>query len=128
MEGRGLSVQQLAEATDVVYETIRGIVAGDRPPSKLLLREICRVLRLDLAATSEMLITEQIKRKFDRVPARFAGRNQDLQPIEGLWPLLSPDEKEHIVWLVSHFAEKRDRKHEDTSLIQRIAPRPARTP
>jgi transcriptional regulator with XRE-family HTH domain len=128
MEGRDLSVQQLAVATGVVYETIRGIVAGDRPPSKLLLREICRVLKLDFAATNEMLITEQIKRKFDRVPARFVGKDPDLQSIEGLWLLLSPDEKEHIAWLVSHFAEKRNRNREDTSLIPRISPRPVRAP
>jgi transcriptional regulator with XRE-family HTH domain len=128
MKGRELSVQQLADATGVVYETIRGIVAGDRPPSKLLLREICRVLRLDLAATDEMLVTEQMKRKFGRVPARFVGKSPDLQPIEELWPLLSPDEREHIAWLVGHFAEKKNKKQEDTSLIQRIAPRPVRTP
>jgi transcriptional regulator with XRE-family HTH domain len=127
MKEKGFSVHQLADETDVVYETIRGIVAGDRPPGKRLCRAICDVLRLDFATVNEMLTAEQMKRKFGRVPARTTGIDQRLQLIEDLWPLLLAEEKERITWFVERLADKRGRKREP-SPPQRIAPRPVRTP
>jgi hypothetical protein len=123
-----MSIHQLADATDVGYERARTAVTGDEPPGKRLLRDICRVLKLDLESMTEMLITEQIKRKHGRVPARLASGNPEIQQIEELWHLLLPEEKEHITWLVTRYAEKRPRKQEFDTPIQRIAPRPARTP
>ena len=123
-----MSIHQLADATSVGYERARTAVTGDEPPGKRLLRDICRVLKLDLDSMTEMLITEQMKRKYGRVPARLAGRNPELQQIEEMWQLLLPEEKEHIIWLVGCYAEKGGRKEEIVAPIQRIAPRPARTP
>jgi len=128
MKGRGISIHQLADATGVCYERARTAVTGDEPPGKRLLLDICRVLKMDPEPMTEMLITEQMKRKHGRLPARLAGRNPELQPIEELWQLLLPEEKEHIVWLVGRYAERRARKGEDVAPIQRIAPRPARIP
>jgi len=128
MKEKGLSVHDLADAMDVCYERARTAVTGDSPPSKSLLHNICRVLQLDLEAPDEMLITEQMRRKYGRVPSRLAGRNPELQPVEELWQFLTPEEKEHIIWLVHRYAERRTRKKEVASPIQRIAPRPVRTP
>jgi len=123
MKERELSIHQLADATDVGYERARTAVTGDEPPGKRLLRDICRVLELDLEAMTEMLITEQMKRKYGRVPARLAGKNPELQEIEELWQLLLPDEKEHIAWLVGQYAKRRIRKQESPTPLRRIAPR-----
>jgi len=127
MKKKGISAHELANSTGVVYETIRGVVKGDRPPGKQLLREICRTLGLDFAATNRILVSEQIKRKFGYVPSLMT-RDADLQTVEDLWPLLLPEEKEHIRWLVANLAEKRGRKVERSAAAQRIAPRPVRTP
>lgn len=126
MKAKGLNVHQLADATDVVYETMRGIVAGDRPPGKLRLREICRALNLEFAPMNEMLIAEQMKRKFGRVASRPGLRDPALQAIEDRWPLLLPEERDHITWLVGHLIEKKSRKREEPIQPQRIAPRPVR--
>jgi hypothetical protein len=128
MRAKGLSAHQLADATEVVYETIRGIVAGDRPPGKLLFREICRVIDLDFVTANKMLTAEQMKRKFGCVATPPGGRNPELQPIEERWPFLLPEEKEHIIWLVGHLTGQRGRKHEDPVSPQRIAPHRVRTP
>jgi transcriptional regulator with XRE-family HTH domain len=126
MKEKGLSVHQLADSTDVVYETMRMIVTGQRPPGKLRLREICRVLSLDFEETNDMLIIEQVKRKFGRVPSGTQTKDPELRKIEEIWPFLLPEEKEHISWLVVQLTEKRSRKREDSSTSARIAPRPVR--
>jgi transcriptional regulator with XRE-family HTH domain len=127
MKEKGLTVQQLAEATDVVYETMRIIVTGQRPPGRLRLREICRILSLDFAETNEMLIIEQVKRKFGRVPSGTMTKDPELRKIEEIWPFLLPEEKEHISWLVTQLTEKRNRKRENSNSATRIAPRPVRS-
>lgn len=119
-----LSSKQLAVELDVVYETIRGILKGDRPPAKRFLREICRVLALDFEAMNEMLVTEQMKRKFDRVPATRKN-DPELQSIEGAWPLLLPEEKEHIVLLIERYVERKQRR-QSAPPAPRIVPRPVR--
>src|SRR5579863_3458933 len=115
-----LSPKQLAGEVDVVYETIRGILKGDRPPSKLLLHQICRVLRLDCAAMHEMLVTEQMKRRFNRVPA-LKKNDPGLQSIEDAWPLLLPHEKEHVLLLIGKYAEQNQRQKFDAP-APRIVP------
>lgn len=128
MDARGLSVRQLADATHVGYERARTAVTGDQPPSQRLLREICRALELDFAAANEMLITEQMKRKYGRIPLSLAGRDPDLQPIEELWQFLTTEEKEHITWLVGRYAERRASRPQVAGGLQRMAPRNIRTP
>jgi transcriptional regulator with XRE-family HTH domain len=124
MKAKGLSVHELANATDVGYESMRGTVTGDRPPSKLRLREICRVLGLDFESIHEMWITEQMNRKFGRVSA---GRKNDseLQSIEEAWPLLLPEEKEHIGLLVGKYVERKQRQRLAPP-APKIVPRPVR--
>ena len=125
MEDIQLSSKQLAVEVDVVYETIRGILKGDRPPAKRLLHEICRVLTLDFEAMNEMLVTEQMKRKFGRVPATRTN-DPELQSIEGAWPLLLPEEKEHIVLLVEKYVERKQTRKLAPPAVPRIVPRPVR--
>lgn len=111
----------------VVYETIRGMVKGDRPPSTLLLREVCRVLALDFASMNGLLTTERVNRKYGHVLAASAKSNPELRPIEEAWPLLLPDEKEHVLLLVERYAERKKRRQINPS-APRILPRPVRKP
>ncbi len=124
MKEAPLTPKQLAAEIEVGYETVRGILKGDRPPAKLLLREICRVLALNFEAMNDMLVTEQINRKFGRVPATRKN-DPELQSIEGAWPLLLPEEKEHIVLLVERYVERKQRQ-QSAPPVPRIVPRPVR--
>ncbi len=119
-----LSSKQLADAVEVHYETMRYILKGDRPPPKRLLRDICRALTLDFEAMNDMLTMEQIKRQFGRVPA-LRKSDPELQSIEEAWPLLLPEEKEHIVLLVERYVERKQRE-QSIRPAPRIVPRPAR--
>jgi hypothetical protein len=125
MKERGMSVHELKDATAVCYERARTAVTGDSPPGERLLRDICRVLQLDFAAANEMLITEQMKRKFGRVPA-LKKHDPELQSIEEAWPSLLPDEKEHIVLLVERYVRKQ--RQQFVAPVPRILPRPVRKP
>ena len=119
-----LSSRQLADAVEVHYETMRYILKGDRPPPKRLLRDICRVLTLDFEAMNDILTMELIKRQFGSVPA-LRKNDPELQSIEGAWPLLLPEEKEHIVLLVEKYAQRKQ-KQQFASPVPRIVPKPVR--
>jgi hypothetical protein len=118
------SSKQLADAVEVHYETMRYILKGDRPPPKRLLRDICRVLTLDFEAMNDILTMELIKRQFGSVPA-LRENDPELQSIEGAWPLLLPEEKEHIVLLVEKYLQRKQ-KQQSVPLVPRIVPRPVR--
>jgi transcriptional regulator with XRE-family HTH domain len=106
----GVSISELAERTEVVYETVRRIVSGQQPPSKRLLVDICNVLKLDFDRCNEMLVAEKIKAKFGAVPLRMAKKNPQLQPIEDSWGFLTEQEKAHILTLVDLYARQRRTK------------------
>lgn len=103
---------------------MRYILKGDRPPPKRLLRDICRVLTLDFEAMNDILTMELIKRQFGSVPA-LRENDPELQSIEGAWPLLLPEEKEHIVLLVEKYLQRKQ-KQQSVPLVPRIVPRPVR--
>jgi hypothetical protein len=126
MKHIGLSVQDLALATEVGYERARTSVTGDKPPSRRLLREICRVLQLDFKVADEMLVAEQVKRKYGHLPPVLASGDPELRSVEMLWPELTLQEREHVAWLVARYAEKKSQKARMPAL-QRMAPRPVRT-
>lgn len=118
----GTSIDELSRATHVGYERARTAVTGDEPPSKRLLDDICRVLRLDGTAMRDMLITEQVKRKYGRIPASLTANDAELRNIEELWQFLTGEEKEHVSWLVARYVERRVTKQHG-SAIPRIGPR-----
>lgn len=124
MKHKGFSVQALADATYVGYERARTAVTGDKPPSQRLLRDICRVLQLDFKIANDMLVAERVKQKYGLLPSARATADPELRSIEALWPELTPQEKEHVAWLVGRYAEKKSQR---SQILQRIAPRPVRT-
>lgn len=126
MGEKGLSITDLAAAAEVVYETARKVVNGERSPSKRLLRDICACLTLDFDEHYKMLVAQQITRKFGGMPARLAGKNPELQSIEELWRFLLPEEKEHITWLVRQYASRGKAAGKTTPPFQKIASQSAR--
>jgi transcriptional regulator with XRE-family HTH domain len=100
-----LSVKEVADKVEVVYETMRKVVSGDRPPSKRLLRDICRVLKLDFDSLNALLVGQKLK-KYGDVPAQLAGKNPELAKIEEVWDFLTPEQKDHVNWLVESLAQQ----------------------
>lgn len=100
-----MSVKDLAGQLEVVYETIRQIAAGDRPPSKRLLRDICTALRLDFKRLDLLLANQKLK-KLGGVPVELSARNPELSRIEAQWQFLTSQQKDHVNWLVDSFAQK----------------------
>lgn len=106
MEEMGLTPKQLAEETEVVYETIRKVITGDQPPSKKLLRDICAVLRLEFDELYSVQVEEKLQRKFPQALAKLAKRDPELLPIEERWRLLTIEQKEHIILLAKSYASE----------------------
>lgn len=100
-----LSIKDLASQAEVVYESIRQIVTGDRPPSKRLLRDICSVLKLDFKYLNRLLDNQKLE-KLGGVPVELATRNPELGRLERRWEFLTPEQREHVIWLVESFAQK----------------------
>lgn len=117
-----LSPKKMAEAVGVVYETVRGIVKGDRPPSIPLLQSICRVLDLDFNAMSEMLAAEQVNRKYGHLKA-LTETNSELRSIQKAWPLLRAEQREHVLLLIEKYAQQQG---ERPNYSPRFLPRPVR--
>ncbi len=126
MGEKGISIIDLANAADVVYETARKVVTGERNPSKRLLRDICVFLVLDFDDHHKMLVAQQITKKFGGIPAKLAGKNPEMQSIENLWGFLLPEEKEHITWLVRQYALRSKIVDRPARLQPKIAPQSAR--
>ncbi|MGA9389352.1 MAG: helix-turn-helix transcriptional regulator [Candidatus Sulfotelmatobacter sp.] len=121
-----LSAKGLALEAGVVYETIRGIVKGDRPPSISLLRSICRILSLDVVEMQDLLTTDQVNRNYGRLPTALTRANSELRPIEEAWPLLQPEQKEHVLLLVEKYSQQK--KGRQAATLPRLLPRPVRKP
>jgi transcriptional regulator with XRE-family HTH domain len=106
MEEIGLTPRQLAEETEVVYETIRKAITGDQPPSKKLLRDICVVLGLEFEELYAVQVEEKLQSKFPKALAKLAKRDPELLPIEERWRLLTTEQKEHIILLAKSYASE----------------------
>lgn len=128
MEELGISIQQLASRTEVVYETIRKAIAGDQPPSRKLLRDICAELDLDFEEVHAIQVEEKLQKKYPDALAKLAGKDPELQPLDQQWKLLTPEQREHILLLARSYAsENLIRKKSSKSLQIRPELAKART-
>jgi transcriptional regulator with XRE-family HTH domain len=105
MDAKGISIRGLAERIDIAYEASRRIVRGS-PPSKPVLRLLCKELDLDFATMQEMSMKTQLRRKYGDVPLKLAGRNPELEPIEKAWAFLTADQKKDATAMIQAWANR----------------------
>lgn len=96
MDEVGVSIRDVALNTGATYEHIRRIVRGLVTPSKYLLKEICVFLQMDLSEAQELVAADQLTKKYGTMPERLAGKIEDLQPLEILWPYLTDEQKQTL--------------------------------
>ncbi len=94
MNERDLSVRHLAERTGLTYEHIRKLVKGAAFPSKLALREICRVLDLAFEDMQPLVVADRIEKKYGGIPHALAGKHPELSLLARWWDLLTAEQKD----------------------------------
>jgi transcriptional regulator with XRE-family HTH domain len=100
-----LDVKQVAARIEVKYETMRKVVKGDRPPTQRQLRDLARELTLDLHELEVMIVVDKLRSEHPTVLLHVAGvAEPEIIAIAREWSLLSPEQKQHVRWLIEKFA------------------------
>lgn len=105
MEEIDVDIRRLAEAVDTTYEHTRRVVRGLSVPSNPLLRAICTELELDYDEMKELAMADKLKRKYGSALASLTERNPELEPLERLWPDLTDEQKNTLVFVAQGFAK-----------------------
>ena len=95
----------LDETTEVSYEQVRRVTRGLSNPSKLLLREMARVLELDEQELEKLRIIDQARNRYGKMLAVICQKNPELDPVELVWSFLTHDQKKSIVITAEAYAQ-----------------------
>jgi transcriptional regulator with XRE-family HTH domain len=109
MNALDLTVKQVAERTGLSYEHIRKLVNGVAYPSKLTLRELCRVLSLDPKRMETLLVADHVEEKYGGIPHALAGKHPELSLLAPTWDLLTPEQKNSFRIQIKSVAEANQR-------------------
>lgn len=93
MEELKLSIRDVAEQVGVTYEVMRRCCNGISVPSKLVRRELARVLVMDVQELDLVAASDNILKKWGGLPSILADKNPDLEPVERVWPNLTEDQR-----------------------------------
>ena len=104
-----LTLRQVAERTGLTYEHVRKLAKGAAFPSRLALRELCRVLSLDLAEMDRRAIADRLEKKYGGIPAALAGRHPELALLAPWWDLLTEEQKTSFRIQIRSVAESNQR-------------------
>jgi|SRR5579884_127349 len=105
MKELDLTMRQVAERTGLTYEHIRKLSRGEAFPSKLVLREICAVLDLQLEEMEALAVADRVENKYGGIPHALVGNHPELSLLAPWWDRLTPDQKESFRVQIKSVAE-----------------------
>ncbi|HSB74808.1 MAG TPA: helix-turn-helix transcriptional regulator [Terriglobales bacterium] len=105
-----LTIRQLAQHTGLTYEHIRKLAKGEAHPSRLALRELCRVLQLDPAHMESLAVADRIEKKYGGIPHALAGRHPELSLLAPWWDMLTQEQKDFFRIEIRSVAEANRRR------------------
>ena len=91
LEKKGVSVADFARRIGTTYEHARKLVKGTAFPSRLLLKEICRVLALNCAEMDQLLVEDKLRQKYGPRYAEALGENPRYEEVKHDIAVLSPE-------------------------------------
>jgi transcriptional regulator with XRE-family HTH domain len=109
LEQKGWSVLRLAQKLDATYEHVRKIAKGLTFPSKLFLKEICRVLGLDFDEMIKLVVADKIEKRYGDIPVELAGKTPRFTKIERLLPALTEEQFQTVVGILQDM-DRRNRR------------------
>lgn len=102
----GLTIQDLADALDVTYESARQYAKGVQLLTPSRVEELAEVLKLDYDELWALAVRDDMQKRYGDDVLRFFGKNPELGPIERVWPRLSDDHKKDLITMVEAFAQR----------------------
>jgi len=106
LDEKGVSILELATKTDLSYEHVRGIVRGERVPSRFVLKAICEYLKLPFAKLNEMANTDKMLAKYGDLPLTLAGKTPSLDPLEQVWGDLTSTQQKDLIDMARAWAKR----------------------
>lgn len=96
LEEMNWPVMKLAKELETTYEHTRKLTKSAAFPSRLLLKQICSLLKLDFHEMDRLVIADKIQRKYGSIPAELAGKSPRFTEIERLLPNITDEQFEII--------------------------------
>ena len=125
-----LTLRQVAERTGLTYEHVRKLAKGAAFPSRLALRELCRVLTLDPAEMDRRAVADRLEKKYGGIPHALAGKHPELSLLAPWWDLLTEEQKTSFRIQIRSVAESNQRvaaqRKPARGVARAAASRPAR--
>lgn len=109
MNALDLTLRQVAERTGLTYEHVRKLAKGAAFPSRLALRELCRVLALDPAEMDRRAVADRLEKKYGGIPHALAGKHPELSLLAPWWDLLTEEQKTSFRIQIRSVAESNQR-------------------
>ena len=103
-----LTIKDVAARSGLTYEHVRKLVKGEAYPSRLALRELCQVLKLDHGKMNELAVADRLEKKYGGIPHALAGRHPELSLLERWWDLLTEEQKESFRIQIRSVAESNE--------------------
>jgi transcriptional regulator with XRE-family HTH domain len=97
VQKKGISLRDLAAKLDYTYEQMRKLWLGRSAPSKLLLKELCKILDLNFAEADKAATADRMERKYGKAAFGVLGRDPRHGDIEDLLPQLNKQEWDMFV-------------------------------
>ena len=94
MNKRGMTLAQLKDELGTSYEYARKLSRGLAYPSRLMQREICRVLGLDAEQVRSLIEAKKLQNKYKHVPAELLGRSKRVHTLEPLIDAITAEQFE----------------------------------
>ena len=117
-----LSIKDLASTSGLTYEHVRKLVKGEAYPSRLALRELCRVLALDHPRMDQLAIADRLEKKYGGIPHALAGRHPELSLLAQWWDLLTEEQKDSFRIQIRSVAESNQKMAATRRPVARVEP------
>jgi transcriptional regulator with XRE-family HTH domain len=117
-----ISIKDLASSSGLTYEHVRKLVKGEAYPSRLALRELCRVLTLDHPQMDQLAIADRLEKKYGGIPHALAGRHPELSLLAEWWDLLTQEQKDSFRIQIRSVAESNEKMASTRRPVARVEP------
>lgn len=108
LDKQGLNLRDLAMRVEASYEHMRKLVKGMTPPSKPLLKLICKEIKLDYQEMLQIVEEDRIQKKYGDAVYKMVGKDPSIGVVEaaGLREL-SKDEVKMVANFIQSLAKGR---------------------
>lgn len=106
LEAQQMSVMKLAEDLGRTYEHTRKLVRGLAFPSRYLLKDISKLLKLDDEEMWKLVVSDKIQTKYGGIPEELSGKTPRFTQVERLLPKITEDQFQSLMGMLEGWAKR----------------------